>query len=283
MSTELSSPELTSGQIEYKVSAPAIQAARALVRNFEIIERSGGEVPYCDHNLAVLIDVHTKAWKMREVIKPIFARKDFYYPDLNNLEENIELLQDRIDQIDALRRSLPQMVSHEDNERMHGRVGIEAQTTPGAHGAASKYGVSAAALHAVRQLQMHFIFIEREGGIVPATEKAMAELIDMTTQALRLEQAMNELCTSTRWQSRDELRRNLQSVRRGLHAVDVAQMRMPNYGRDMKNPLWKSGSLDTPDPAQDEARRRRHAQIQEALKQAKNPQQAARILHDFSR
>jgi UDP:flavonoid glycosyltransferase YjiC (YdhE family) len=47
-------------------------------------------------------------------------------------------------------------------------------------------------------------------------------------------------------------------------------------------PLWTSRSVEATDPAQNEAKRRRAQQIQDALRQAKNPQEAARILHDFS-
>jgi hypothetical protein len=275
----LADTSLTPDQIEYKVSAPAIHAARSLALNFDIIERTGGEVPYCDHNVAVLIDVHTQAWRIKKAMREVFTSGDFYYPDVNSLEANLEALQYHIEQINELRNRLPQF---DGGERLHSRLGIENRTTPGTVRDAEAIKVSAAALNAVRQLQIHFIFVPKESGIVPATEKGMAELIDLCTEVRRLESGMNLLCTQTRWQSRDELRRNLQVVKQCLHAVDVAQMRMPSYSREMGKPLWRSSSVSAPDPAQNDARRRRAEQVQAALRQAKNPEQAARILREFS-
>ncbi len=268
---------LSPDQIEYKVSAPALHAARTIALHFHFIEKSDSDIPYCDHNVAVLIDVHTQAFRIKDAMRACFASREFYYPDLNDLEQNLESVQHHVSELDRLRHRLPRFV---DDERLHQRLGVENKPAPGTPLDANEYGVSAPALNAARMLMRHFDFVEREDTFVFLSEKNIAGIIDTCTEIRHLESALHLICTQTRWQHKDELRNNLNVMRKAMHTLDTAQMRMPTYSREMGRPIWKTRHHDATEIT--EAQMRRSQQAQAALKNARNPQDAARILQAYS-
>ena len=260
-------------QVEYSVSAPAIYAARTLGLHYHLIEKTGGDVPFSDHNVAVLIDVHTQAWRIKAAMKNLF--KQMYYPDIRSLEENLEAVRAAIESLDMQRQRMPNFDA-ESADRLHGKLGIEdKQSRAGANQQAQEYQVSAPALHACRMIHQHFDFVEKESGWLPYTERNVAGIIDTCTEIWRLERTMNELCTRTPWETRGEYLRHVGVIRKALQAVDLAQMRMPAYGREMSKPLWRTANREAKISDQ---QRRRTEQYAAALKNAKDPIEMQRIL-----
>jgi hypothetical protein len=260
-------------QVEYSVSAPAIHAARTLSMHYHLIEKAGGDVPFSDHNVAVLIDVHTQAWRIKAAMKNLF--KHMYYPDVRSLEANMEAVRAGIEALDAQRRNMPTF-DDESADRLHDRLGIEdKQSRSGANQQAMEYRVSAPALHACRMIHQHFDFVEKESGTIEYSERNVAGIIDICTQIWRLEIAMNELCTRTPWETRGEYLQHVAVIRRALQAVDLAQMRLPSYGREMKQPLWRT---ETREAKITDQQRRRSEQYAAALRNARNPEEMHRAL-----
>lgn len=264
---------MTPSQVEYSVSAPAISAARALSLHYHLIEKTGGEVPFSDHNVAVLIDVHTQSFRVKKRMRELFQQ--VYYPDVNELMSRMDAVRSCIEALDVQRQRMPSFDA-EQGDRLHDRLGIEdKQHRGGVAAQASQYQVSAAALFACRMLQQHFDFVEKTTGRLKYTERNVAGIIDMCTEVWRLESAMNEICTRAPWQNAADYCRHIDVIQRAMQIVDLAQMRMPSYGREMGSPLWKTRHNEA---RIDEREHRRMMQIGHAMENAKTPEEQEQIL-----
>ncbi len=88
---------------EYKVSAPALHAARAILRNFRL--EPIDKIAATEQNLAILVDVTTQIFR----IQPAMAAfvKEVPWTDKNGLKANIELLQNGIRALEVVSNRLP--------------------------------------------------------------------------------------------------------------------------------------------------------------------------------
>src|SRR3990167_11412028 len=89
------------------------------------------------------------------------------------------------------------------------------------------YKVSAPALATARMLWKNLEF--RERGKVASTERNVAVLIDLFSQAFRLEGALEHLVRNVRWFNREELSLNMEKAQEALRALEVVRQRLPRF------------------------------------------------------
>jgi len=95
--------------IPYKISAPALHAARVLSRHFDFIEQDGVDLEPSVENVATIIDAHTQAFRMKAAMKYLFSQVNWLdNPDAGEfLECKLEELQESVEPVDEFRKSLP--------------------------------------------------------------------------------------------------------------------------------------------------------------------------------
>ena len=266
----------------YKISAPALLAARKLLVHFDLIEK--GDTEACVDNVATIIDAHTQAFRIKAAMKYLFSQVNWLdNPDAGEyLEDRLEELQDSVDKIDELRRSLPRF-SDESEAKLNG-IGLENRESSGQRADTKRQArileVNPLALHATRMLMEHYHFVEKTGQ-VRRNERQIAMLINMCTRLYKLQDALHLMCTRTPWMHVDELRRDLEVMRKSLRAVDSANMYLPGYGGEMpKNlkrvPMGQQWAKESYEPSEHELRRK--AQLQEVLAQCKPGMDQQRIM-----
>lgn len=95
-----------------------------------------------------------------------------------------------------------------------------------------QYEISAPALYAARTLLKNFVFSERPGAKVRATEKNLATLIDVCTQIFRVERVMDRMVHTVPWLDKRDLAQNLENLREAVRAVEVVRSGMPKFPRN---------------------------------------------------
>ncbi len=88
---------------DYKVSAPALYAARTILKKFRL--EPIDKIAATEQNLAILVDITTQIFRVQPAMKEFVSQVP--WPDKQGLKENIELLQTGIRALEVVSNRLP--------------------------------------------------------------------------------------------------------------------------------------------------------------------------------
>lgn len=261
---------------EYKVSPPAEFAAQVLDAHFAITEVPGGKIAATVLNMAKIIDLKTKAFRVRPALQQAMAKIN--YLDPGELKRNIHVVRDAVRSLEMMADEMPRW-EEESAEFFRDQVGIEARMSAAERERhrqmAHEYQVSAAAASAVRELARHFDFIERPEGQITCTENNLCILVDTCTNMWLVHERLMRLVAATQRLDAIEFAKQEPIVRDLFRELDYALGRMPsgpqqlNIGRHKKTDI--SGMFT---PQQMKNRRI----VEQALSKSRTPEQAQQVL-----
>lgn len=186
----------------YQTSAPATHAARTILRNFVV--RELGRVEATENNLATMIDYGTQMFRIVTALDQVV--KSTPWVNRDTLAYNLDRLREAVQALETAYQRLPKFKDQEAAK-------------------ASAYQISAPSLHTARFLMQHFQFVRKAG--LQATEKNLAIVIDVCTQAFRIEAIVGQIASTRLWTGKEELLRNLEELRRALRATEIVRNRTP--------------------------------------------------------
>lgn len=262
--------------MEYSLSAPALHAARTILRHFHVREKAASDIAFSETNLAKLIDRYTFSWRMKRAITELCTNVSWLDDTHNDVEHHLDLLIESVQNLEMLDRKLPRYedeMAQEENFRDWNREknGKEAKRRARIH------QVSAVSVYAVRMIEEHFEFSEREDGQMPLNEANLAGIIDVCTQMFRVQDALHRMCAMVRSLSRQELASNMNMVRVVLRALDLARMRMPGYEAPRQLRVIKQ-AVPQPVIELSHEQKRNRQQVSLALSRTRSPEEARRVM-----
>lgn len=90
---------------KYEVSAPALHAARTVLKNFDITETKGGRIRATEKNLAIIIDVCTGIFRVERAMDNMLNNLPWHNKE--DLASNMDMLRDAIRAVDMVRKHIP--------------------------------------------------------------------------------------------------------------------------------------------------------------------------------
>lgn len=91
------------------------------------------------------------------------------------------------------------------------------------------YRPSGPALHTVRTLVKNFVIEPLPEGRYEASMLNLCKLVDVFTQAHKLEKALGNLARQVRWVHKHELERDMEAFQEALRAVEIVHQALPQY------------------------------------------------------
>lgn len=91
------------------------------------------------------------------------------------------------------------------------------------------YRPSAAALHTARILVKNFVIAELPTGKYQATLLNITKLLDVFTQAHKVEKVLSSLVQQIHWVSKHELEQNLEAFQEATRAIEIVRSALPQY------------------------------------------------------
>jgi hypothetical protein len=245
----------------YQISAPALHAARTLLRHFTAREKPASDIEFSERNLAILIDRYTLAWQVKAAVAELTQRIS-WLPG-SGLESRIDELRDSVLALDVLRKKLPR---YEDEQRQQYNIrDINWYRNRDAAGRrAAHYQVSATSVYAIRMIQEHYEFVEAPYGQMDCNEANMAGIIDVCTNIFRVQDALHRMCALVKGMPREEMATRMKVVRAALRALEIAGAYMPGY--------------QPPSKPMEQLHKGQKAQIELSHEQKRNRQQVAMAL-----
>lgn len=95
---------------QYEVSAPALHAARTILRNFTIAEVQGGRIRATEKNLGIIIDVCTGLTRVEKSLDNML--RNLPWTNKDALANNLDMLKDAIKAVDIARKQMPSYASN---------------------------------------------------------------------------------------------------------------------------------------------------------------------------
>lgn len=104
-------------------SAPALHAAKILLKNFEIVERPEGRIRATEKNIAILIDVCTDIFRVESVMDQLI--KTTPWLDKDALARNLGQLRDAVRAVELVRNHMPRFANSDQQVPFSTGKGIE--------------------------------------------------------------------------------------------------------------------------------------------------------------
>lgn len=101
--SDKSQENLKVGGVHYQISAPARQAARVLMRNFDMRQR--GAYPATENNVAIIVDVTTNIFRVQNALDYVVQRTPWL--DKHELGKNLEMMREAIRMLELVNNRLP--------------------------------------------------------------------------------------------------------------------------------------------------------------------------------
>jgi hypothetical protein len=263
-------------EVTYEISAPALHAARTLLRHYVITEKIESEIEFSVENLARLIDRYTHAWQVKIQVRELTSRIN-WLPDAG-LEDRLAELRDSVMALDTLRRDIPRYEGEGDQPFIVSDSAV-AKNQRAARARAPEYHVSAAAIYAIRMIQEHYHFTEAEWGQMDFNEVNAAGIIDVCCNVFRVQDALHRMCAMVRGMSQAEMAANMATVRTALKALDIAVSRMPGYQPPTRKLAKLKEGIGVVAELSHEQKRNRQ-QVALALSRARTPEEGMRVLNN---
>lgn len=89
----------------HRVSAPALHAARTLMKHFELVPKRGGRIRNTENNIAILIDVCTQSFRMQNALDALCANVPRF--DRTQSLQQMAILKEMVATIDLVRNKAP--------------------------------------------------------------------------------------------------------------------------------------------------------------------------------
>jgi hypothetical protein len=97
------------------------------------------------------------------------------------------------------------------------------------NGPPTAYRPSMAALHTVRTLVRNFVIEARPEGHYQPTLLNLTKLVDVFTQAHKVEKVLGALASQVRWLRKHELERDIEAFQEATRAIEIVQAALPQY------------------------------------------------------
>ncbi len=89
--------------MEYQISAPALHAARTILKNFDLLQKD--KIKATERNLAILIDVCTQVFRVQAAADKL--TRIVPWTNKQELAQNLEQLQDAIRAVELVKNRMP--------------------------------------------------------------------------------------------------------------------------------------------------------------------------------
>lgn len=261
---------------EYQLSAPALHAARTLLRHFTVRENESSNIEFSETNLAKLIDRYTFSWRVKQAVKELCSQVNWVPNTSNDVMQNLDQLRESVEALQMIDQKLPRYRDESDQDSDFRDVGSERNRREAVKRSAV-YRISAVSVYAIRMIQEHFEFIERPDGQMDANEANLAGVIDVCTNIFRVQDALHRMCAMVRSMSKAEMAANMKLVRHVLAALDIACARMPGHSAPRALPIVRRGMEQQQIELSYEQRKNRQ-QVSVALHRTRTPEDALKVI-----
>lgn len=262
---------------EYSISAPALHAARTILKHFDVREKSESQIEFSEQNLARLIDRYTYSWRIKDAVKELTRHVSWLPNHQNNVEHSLDKLRHSVEALELIDKKIPRYEDEVDQPFNFKDLNGDRNRAE-AHARAPVYEISAASVYAIRMIQEHYEFIERPDGQVDCTEYNLADIVDISTNIFDVQDKLHRMCAMVRTLTDQELLANMKTVRNVLAALDIACARMPGYGEPKKLRVIQQRPEQQAVELSHEQKRQR-AMVSTALHRTRNPQDALRVIN----